>query len=297
MLSGRMKALAVSASAAVSLASAPAHAQFTIGVAANFGATLNDLLTTYAALNGLDPGSFPYQVDSTANLKTCITSPSTTNCPIGPYDLFLAADSTTPEAVSTYGMTYPPTITTPIPPFFYATGSLELYSKSVDISAGLPSQATLVPLVIASPSAAPYGFAAMTVINTYGYSFTPLSTTSSYPVAGLIFTQANILLTYNAIGTGPNMFAYGFAHKSAACRLSGGTETFPSGLFHHEYVFSATDHPYPEIVQSGIPIEQSQPIATKAQILDFINFLQGTAYAGAGTAKIQSYCYGTTPPS
>jgi molybdate transport system substrate-binding protein len=293
-----MIALAIGASAAVSLASAPAHAQFTIGVAANFGATLNDLLTTYAALNGLDPGSFPYQVDSTANLKTCITSPSTTNCPIGPYDLFLAADSTTPEAVSTYGMTYPPTITTPIPPFFYATGSLELYSKSVDISAGLPSEATLVPLVIAKPSAAPYGFAAMTVINTYGYSFTPLSTTSSYPVASLIYTEPNILLTYEAIGTGTNQFAYGFIHKSAICRVVNGTETFPSGIFYHEYVYSASDHPYPEIVQSGIPIEEStQTDATKAQILDFINYLQGTAYSGVGTTIIQSYCYGTTPPS
>lgn len=295
MISGKKKALAIGASAAFSLAAAPAaHAQFTIGVAANFGATVQDLISDFAAINGLNPGQFKYQVDSTGNLRTCITTPNTTNCPQGVLDLFLSADSTTPAlaAISTRGMTYPPTTTTPIPPFFYATGSLELYSKDIDISAGLPAEASLMPLVIASPSAAPYGFAAMTVINTYGYSFGALSTTSAYPVASLIYTQPNILLTFNAIGPTAPKFHYGFIHKSAICTFDGVSETFAAG-YHHEYVYSATDHPYSQIIQKGIPIEQAQSTTKKAQILDFIAYLTDSE---GGVPLIQSYCYGTTPP-
>jgi molybdate transport system substrate-binding protein len=183
-------------------------------------------------------------------------------------------------------------------PFFYATGSLELYSPTVDISAGLPSTLT-TPVVIALPSAAPYGLAAMTVVNTYNYSALggPLTTTSSYPVASLVYTEPNIGVTYESITDG--FFQYGFIHKSAICKnINGAGETFPGGGYHHEYVYSDTSHPYSQIVQNGLPIELGQSSGKKGQIVNFIAYLHGTGGSGSLNALsiIDTYCYGTTSP-
>src|SRR5262249_35569317 len=158
MLNGHMKTLAAGVPAALLALSAPAHAtnyNFTIGVAANFATALGDIVDAFDAYyfaNGGNTYNIRLVIDSTGNLKTCITAPSTattysTVCPNGHYDLLLAADSATPVGLQTsFGMIVPPS-TTPQPAFFYATGSLVLYGQHTDISAGLPTTFT-VPFVI-----------------------------------------------------------------------------------------------------------------------------------------------------
>jgi molybdate transport system substrate-binding protein len=303
MLKDKMKSLAVGASAAFAAMGAPAaHAQFNIGVAANFGATLDVLISNFQALTG---HTLTRVIDSTGNLKACIQTPSTatnftTNCPGGHYDLFLSADTATPAALSTFGMT---TGTVQESPFFYAIGSLDLFSKSVDISAGLPSTFT-VPFVIADPSKAPYGFAAMTILNTAPWSL-GLNSTQPYPQtttgqASFVHTEANILATFLAVNQTPPLFSYGLVHKSAICRLnSRGSETYTVAPgFHHEYIFNATDHPYPEIIQNGLAIELGQTSTIKQQVLDFIDYLHGVGSNGTtGLTTIKNFCYGTTAPS
>jgi hypothetical protein len=86
-----MKALAIGASAAFSLAGAPAvHAQemISIGVAANFGNALHDLLPRFAIAYNISSSQYQFQfdVESTGFLKTCIQTSSSdpnyaTNCP------------------------------------------------------------------------------------------------------------------------------------------------------------------------------------------------------------------------
>jgi molybdate transport system substrate-binding protein len=304
MLNAKMKTLAVGASAALSVIGAPAaHAQFTIGVAANFGNTVQDVILDFASYYGIK-GSFTVQVDSTGNLKTCILTPSTatnytTNCPKGHYDLFLSADTATPHAVSTLGMVVSGVTQAP---FFYATGSLELYGENTDISSGLPTTLT-VPLVIADPSKAPYGFAAMTVLNTAPWSL-GLNTTASYPQtttgqASFVYTRANIGFTFNAVYTtsGSPAFAYGFVNKSAICTKSGSTEYYTLPGYHHEYLYNDSSHPYGQIVQDGIPIELGQTSTIKTQVINFVNYLGASNNGdGFGLADIKYFCYGTTAP-
>jgi molybdate transport system substrate-binding protein len=304
MLSTKMKTLAVGASAALSVVGAPAaHAQFTIGVAANFGNTVYDIINDFSSYYGLDPTAFAVQVDSTGNLKTCILTASTatnytTNCPVGHYDLFLSADTATPAAVSTLGMVISGVTQAP---FFYATGSLDLYGQDTDISSGLPTTFT-VPFVIADPSKAPYGFAAMTVLNTSPWSL-GLNSTAPYPQtttgqASFVYTRGNISLTFAAVynPSGSPTFAYGFVNKSAICTNSGGTEYYTLPGYHHEYLYNDSSHPYGEIVQDGIPIELGQTSTIKTQVINFIDYLGGGG-DGAGLADIQYFCYGTTPPN
>lgn len=308
MLSGHMKSLAAGVPAALLALSAPAHATdyfINIGVAANFAIAVNDVANAFINFHSGNGNNyfFTFTIDSTGNLKTCITTPSTatnyaTVCPNGGYDLFLSADSATPVAVSTFGMVVPPS-TTPQAPFFYATGSLDLYGQNTDISGGLPTTFT-VPFVIADPSKAPYGFAAMTVLNTSPWSL-GLTSTMTYPPSGtgqtsFVHTQPNINATFASVydAGGSPIYAYGFINKSAICQISGGAETYPLGGFHKEYVFNGAN-PYAQIVQDGLALEQGQSTDTKAVILDFVSYLGGGG-DGKGLVAVKFYCYGTTAP-
>jgi molybdate transport system substrate-binding protein len=312
-MSGRnTKALLAGAPAALlALSASPAHAThytFSIGVAANFATAVQQVISAfadyYAGLTG-DTYTINVHSDSTGNLKTCILTPSTatnytTNCPSGHYDLFLSADTTTPAAVSTQGMIVGGVTQAP---FFYAIGSLDLYGQQTDISAGLPTTFT-VPFVIADPSKAPYGFAAMTVLNTSPWSL-GLNTTAPYPQSttgpvSFVHTQPNIGATWGSVynPAGSPTYAYGFVNKSAICQLDdNGNESYPTppGGFHHEYVYNDPSHPYGQIVQNGLPIELGQSAALKTQVMNFVAYLGGSG-DGGGLAVIQQFCYGTTAP-
>jgi molybdate transport system substrate-binding protein len=310
MLSGNVKSLAAGVPAALLALAAPAHATnyaFSIGVAANFATAVNDVIAAFENFSS-DTFTITINVDSTGNLKTCILTPSTatnfsTVCPFGHYDLFLSADTATPAALATQGMIVGGVTQAP---FFYATGSLELYGQSTDISGGLPSTLT-VPFVIADPSKAPYGFASMTVLNTSPWSL-GLNSTAPYPQtttgpASFVNTAPNIGATWGAVNNpgGSPTYVYGFVNKSAICRLNNSNvQTFPTppravGSFFHEYVFNDASHPYGQIVQNGLPIELGQAATLKTQVMNFVAYLGGSG-DGQGLKAVKKYCYGTTAP-
>jgi len=289
-----------------------------IGVAANFYNTVNDIVAAYQNYHSGDGNTYNFTVtsDSTGNLKTAILAGGTT----GPYDIFLSADTAAPAAVATLGLIYGGVTQSP---FFYATGSLVLAAQSVNIadcptpaaghSCGLPTTASSVytHFVIADPSKAPYGKAALTVLNEAPWSL-GLATTSTYPVAtfpaSYVYTSANIGTTFDAVNKSGPTYAYGFVAKSQVCNngslgsASGGTLRITHAF---EYVYngasspnfghtSTTSQTYPKIVQNGIPIERNQTAATKAVIVDFDNYVLGSGDA-QGTALRTQYCYGTSP--
>jgi hypothetical protein len=127
----------------------------------------------------------------------------------------------------------------------------------------------------------------------------PPSTTGQ---TSFVHTAPNINATWGAVNNpgGSPIYAYGFVNKSAICRLSGGVETFPtppraSGSFFHEYVFNDASHPYAQIVQDGLALEQGQSTALKAQVINFVNYLNGSGN-GQGRTAVKKYCYGVTAP-
>lgn len=263
-----------------------------VGVAANFTATLNAIIGAYQVYHD---DEFVTASDSTGNLKAAILSGGTSS---GPYDLFLSADTAAPAAVSTLGMIYSATTQAP---FFYATGSLVFASKTTDVSGGVPSGFTQA-LLIADPSKAPYGLAAMTVLNEAPWSL-GLATTSTYPVSN-VYTSANIGTTYSALNDPATpSYAYGFVAKSQVCRGGSPGGTNLNSFYEYRYDGSSspnfghsgtTSQTYPQIVQNGIALERAvQTTATKAAVLNFVNFLLTNA---AGINYRTYYCYGTTAP-
>ncbi len=324
MLSSKMKTLACSASTAcLMIYATPSQATtatFHIGVAANFYNTVLKIISAYN--NYYHPGlgtadSISAYSDSTSNLETCILTPTTatnfsTNCPNGYiYDLFLAANTAAPAAVSAggLGMVYSGVTQTP---FFYATGSLVLAAVSTNIadcptpaagdSCGLPTTGSSIytDFVIANPAKAPYGLAAMQVINQSPWSL-GLSTTSTYPV-GDVYTSANIGTTFAAVNAAAPSYAYGFVAKSQLC--NNGSLGAVTGTLYitkaFEYAYNGASSPnfghttttsqtYPQIVQDGIAVQVAdQTATTQAEILQFINYLTTSAgNDGKGLAWIQ----------
>ncbi len=82
-----------------------------------------------------------------------------------PYDLFLSADLTYPEALHAMNLTYEP-------PKIYAYGTLVLWSYSPSLNPSLEVLQTdsVRHIALANPKTAPYGKAAIEVLNYYGLS-------------------------------------------------------------------------------------------------------------------------------
>jgi molybdate transport system substrate-binding protein len=319
MLRSKTNALACGVSAAcLMLSASSAHAatyNIKIGVAANFYNTVLDIISAYKSYHTGDGNTYNFTTtfDSTTNLKNAIIAGGTT----GPYDIFLSADTAAPAAVSTLGMIYSGATQAP---FFYATGSLVLAAKSVNIadcptpaaghSCGLPTTGSSVytHFVIADPSKAPYGLAALAVINQAPWSL-GLATTSTFPPAtfpaSYVYTSANIGTTYNTVNAVVPTYAYGFVAKSQVC-TNGSLSTTTRIKFAFEYKYDGSSSPnfghtgttsqtYARIVQNAIPIELNQAAATKTVIIDFDNYILGGGN-GQGTTLRTQYCYGTTFP-
>lgn len=277
MSSMKLKAAALSAFAFSTLASPSADAAaIKVAVAANFQVTLTQLINVFTQLY---PGSITLVADSSGNLQTQIINQSVV------YDLFLSADQSRPQTLAT---SYPSLVIGS--PFLYAVGELELWSPTVDISAGLPSPIP-VDIVLADPNKAPYGTAAAQVLSASPWSIT-WTPGSAYPPSGTahVFTKPNITQTYSAIG---GAYAYGFVHQSAICRLVGGVKDFTQpGGFHHTYLYTDATHPHSEIAQYGIKVVNSaRTSADDAYLANFVNFVTANT---SGTNIIKSHCYSLT---
>jgi molybdate transport system substrate-binding protein len=289
MRSTKLKtAAAAGISAALSAVCAPAaHADFTIGVAANFSDEVQNIISLFqAANNGQYSGvSVNVLVDSTADIKTCIVTSNATNCQgYTSIDLFLSADKATPLALTSKAMIQPSGATVSTAPFFYADGSLVFWSATQSsATSGLPASIP-ADFVIADPSKAPYGFAAMTILQESPYNLTSLATTLVYPPTTFggaythVYTAPNILQTYQQVlFAGPSDPQYGFVAKSFVCTRAPGSTVQSIANYGTEYVYTNGSTPtYSAIIQYGLPVESGQTDTVKNQVLAFVAFLQGT---------------------
>lgn len=280
MSSMKLKAAALSAFAFATLASPSAYAVSTtinVAVAANFSATLGVLISLFK--QAYPNTDVTFKSESSAYLQTEIINHTTA------YDLFLSADQSRPQTLAT---SYPSLVIGS--PFLYGVGELELWSPTVDISAGLPSPIP-VDIVLADPNKAPYGTAAAQVLSASPWSIT-WTPGSAYPPSGTahVFTKSNISLTYSAISNGP--YAYGFVHQSAICTLVSGVKSFTRVAgFHHTYPYNDASYPHTEIAQYGIKLVNSARTSAQDTVLtNFMNFINSTT----GKNIIKSYCYSLT---
>lgn len=268
----KLSKLALSVFAALAFGYAPARATTTINVAVapNFAYTMSAIV---AAFKAKYPGTnITYVLDSSGNLTNDIIAGSPK------FDLFLSADYAHPESL----VTGHPSLVTGSP-FLYAVGSLELWSPTVNISAGLPYPLT-TNIVVALPTKAPYGLAASQVLASAPWNITTIP-------SGFVFTSPNIGTTYSAIAAGT--YQYGFIAQSYICKSKSGVKTFSPG-YHHSYLYNDASHPYSELTQYAIIVaNSSRTAAQKTELTNFINFLTGVGTT-AGTAIIQSYCYALT---
>jgi molybdate transport system substrate-binding protein len=110
-----------------------------------------------------------------------------------PYDLFLSADLIYPEALNTIDLTYEP-------PKIYAYGTLVLWSYNSALKPSLEVLQTdsVQHIAIANPKTAPYGKAAIEVLDFYGLSATVLDKL----VYGESIAQTNQFITSGAADIG-----------------------------------------------------------------------------------------------
>jgi molybdate transport system substrate-binding protein len=273
----RLSKLALSVFAASAFAYAPARATTTINVAVapNFAYAMSAIV---AAFEAKYPGTnITYTLDSTGNLTTDIENKSPQ------FDLFLSADL---AHVTTLVTSYPSLVVASTKKL-YAVGSLELWSPTVNISAGLPYPLT-TDIVIANPAKAPYGAAAAAVLASSPWSIPTSSLPSTY-----VSESPNIGTTYAAIAAGS--YEYGFIAQSYICKYNATTkaETFSPG-YHYSYLYNNTKHPYSELTQYLIEVvNPSRTAAQNTVLTEFVDYLTGVGTT-AGTAIIQSYCYKLT---
>ncbi|HMK88688.1 MAG TPA: molybdate ABC transporter substrate-binding protein [Methylocystis sp.] len=255
---------------ALTLSSAHAATQISIAAAADLEKVLTNLIIPkFEAATG---GTVLVTFSASGTLEDQIIAKSPQ------YDLFLSADKTRPETLYT---SYPSLVVGA--PFFYAQGTLELWSPSVNISSGLPVPLT-TNIVIANPATAPYGLAAGTVLQELGVLPSPLPTTWPY---GDVYDSTNIYTTYEAIVAAT--YKYGFVSQSLICQESNGVKTFPSGTYHHTYPYNQTPT-YSVIDQWGIEIANANRTAAETTLLnEFVAYITGS---GAGTAYLVDYCFG-----
>jgi molybdate transport system substrate-binding protein len=255
-MSSKISTLALSVSLASTLLYTPAEASIKVAVAANLAKVISSLVSYCGC------GAISYTIDSSGNLLSEIENGTVA------YDLFLSADETRPYTLySSYNSLVVGS------PFFYAYGSLELYSTSVNISSGLPTPLS-TQIVIANPSTAPYGAAAQTVLGEYGITL---------PNSDVV-EKSNIYTTYQAIGAASGDYAYGFVAQSLICRNYGSGNSFPVG-YHHSYLYSDPTYGYSRISQWGIKIAKSGQDTTTLN--NFVNFLTGSS----GQSVLAGYCY------
>ncbi len=191
-------------------------------------------------------------------------------------------------------------------PFWVATDTLDLYSVSVDVSAGLP----WFPATFSVPNPLtldPYGVATVQVMKA-GW---PSALAKKLPIMTDDAISSWSAVEY-AFGNPP---PYGFTGKSQICTNLSGTETYEDGSSHHEYVFGR-DYITP-IAWTGLKLNRLSNGAVVARtsqaenaVNAFISFLQqasvtvtdntpggsgGTLSLNGGKAGLAQSCLKTTP--
>jgi molybdate transport system substrate-binding protein len=269
-------------------------ANINLSVASNFyisftagDSPIYDLKAAYEAAN---PGDTITVVEngSTGTLEASITGGNPNNV-----DLFLAADTDHPQDLYDNHNSLVAGA-----PFIYGVGSSVLWSNTsgVNISTGLPNPPA-DNFVIARPDNAPYGYAAMQVIN--GVLGTSLTKGGTYPAVinanSTLDTKNNIDLTWQAVNSGA--YKYGFVAKSQVCHASGGVESF-TGTSHHVYASNGSPG-YGPINQAGIKINRSRTTPEDTLLTSFVAYLQDHTTSPSNSQMVTTlleYCYSVPSP-
>jgi molybdenum ABC transporter molybdate-binding protein len=255
------------------------EANINLAVASNFfgvppsNSAITDLINAFETLHPR------FTVTVVDNGATATLESNIINGNVAGVDLFLAADTATPqdllvnhfELVAPYNSSRRPPLFT----FNYAGGLLALLSNTpgVDLSCatGTCGYTTKYSSVaIADPDLAPYGVAAQSVlIGTYGLK-PPLSSNS------LVHEYPNITAAFNAViaKTDP----VGFVAMSAIC-LDGKYPTSGMSALAYFPVQASPTNPslltigYNPLTQAGIAIRQRRSEAQDVELKSFVEFL------------------------
>ena len=279
------------------------NANINLAVASNFygvppsNSAITDLINAFEAAN---PNYTVTVVDNgaTATLASHIINGNKLKV-----DLFLAADTATPEdllvnhfnLVSTYNNSFAP----PLYTFNYAQGILALLSNTpgVDVSCDSGGTCGYDPKVyntvaIADPSLAPYGVAAQTVLTGRYDLMPPLS---SNP---LVHEYPNITAAYNAViaKTDP----VGFVAMSAICSNGKYPTSGTSALAYFAIESSSTTPPvlinnYNPLTQAGIAIKNRRTPSQDTELEAFVAFLTDFTTSPSPDSPmittLKKYCY------
>lgn len=141
---------------AIGVTALPAKASDTlVAVAANFTAAANEIGAAFTEATGHD---VTFSFGATGQLYTQITQGA-------PFEVFLAADAKRPALAETEGFAVPGSR------FTYAIGTLALWSADPDLiddDATVLTEGRFRRLAIANPAVAPYGAAAIQVLDSLG---------------------------------------------------------------------------------------------------------------------------------
>ncbi len=163
-----------------SLAPAPAAgAETSVAVAANFTAPAEEIAAAFEAATG---DSIALSFGATGGLYAQITQGA-------PFTVFLAADDRRPAQAVAEGFGLEGSV------FTYAVGRLVLYGPGIDVTDGeaVLRAGTFEHLAIADPNTAPYGAAAMQVLDALGVA---------EPLSGKIVTGENITQAQQFVESG-----------------------------------------------------------------------------------------------
>lgn len=280
MLTRTMKSMAAGIVACLSLASSSAVGQtvtgtISVGAPPSLAEALSQIaeaFTAYHSFSGHGTYNVSLTVDTVANIKADIVAGGSS----GPYDILLSPD----YAVFDLKINTPSLVVGD--PFVFGSDSLALYSPSVNISAGLPTQLKdtfVVP--VSDPSKDIYGFAAAQVLLT-----TPGSLVAY--ARGRIQTRPSVGVALAALENGD--YPYGFVAKSQICKKFDGVEYYTEGTYHHIYSSTDPTHPYLPIKLKGIKTAKTRDTAQETVLSAFIDFLKGQG-STLGTELLTQFCY------
>ena len=206
-MNGMWRKLMVAAAFSLAAVSASA-AEVTVAVAANFTSTMKTLAAKFEAKTG---NKVVVSFGSTGKLYTQIVNGA-------PYDVFLSADTARPQLLEQNGKAVVGSR------FTYALGRLVLWSAKpgvVDTEGTILNDGDFEHIAIANPKTAPYGAAAMEVMNGLGVYDT---------IKSRIVEGDNIAQTYQFVATGNALIGF-VALSEVEAKKTGSWWEVPQGYY------------------------------------------------------------------
>jgi len=298
MLDSQIEKLMLGLSAAaltLALATPPAQAAATIKVAVDsiFANTANELVSAFQYAYPTAGYSVVVTTADSASLEAEILSGGAA------YDLFLAGSGKQPIDLAA---NHPAMVVGS--PFKYAEDFLALFSKTVDVSHGLPFPLG-AKVMLPDPAADPYGAIAARLISSPPWFVwrIPGPRSAVAPDAGTSLA---------AIDSGT--YAFGFVANSSICSLdANGAPSYEPGTYRHVYALDpdATHrrrswHLWRSLFRgheidgsvflTGVKLAAARTADQETELDNFLAFLTGTANVSgavstAGTELIEGHCF------